>query len=352
MCEADSLPWSGSEEEKAYDEMGVQLRRDILGTAAEEQPEQRLAALLENPGTLHDERYKKMAWHRPDKESATVWWCDNAEDEERTQVPRLLSRRLACCRLHLSKQREATPIDVVNAWQARTEGNDEAVAVLRNNTALWSSISGPDPNMLFAPKSEALLAVCKACRQLEEDADVHGAIGEEVLRAARSITSLDWCRLRLEKFHITSERTFDGIAWMAHLRLETGGFRGESRWVLMAWLHHNPVREYSGSIVETIAAWYPCTIRKKRRTDSDADDAAGLNDDYLEHIRYLEHSDRIPQRRRRIRADPQQSGTSSTPAQQRDFMRAQDHDSRRSRRVDMLSAFVDQYGILGPSDDY
>ena len=301
-----------------------------------------MAELFEDPGTLYDERYKKLAWRRPDKESAPFWWCDNKEDEERTQVPRFLNRSLACCRLHLTKQRQATLLDVVNEWQGRSEGNAEAVTALRISEALWLSIGGPHPDTLFAPKSEALLAVSQACGQLEVVADVHGAIGEEILRAARSITSLDWCRLRLEKFHITPERAFDGIAWMAHLHLKTSGFSGESRHALHLWLHCNPVTEYSGSIIETIDPYTTCTILRKRGVD-----AAERSVEYFE---YLERTGRLAQRqakRRAIRNASQQSGTSITPEQRRDFVRAQDHDSRRSSRVDMLSAFVDPYGMLG-----
>ena len=71
---------------------------------------------------------------------------------------------------------------------------------------------------LFAPSVEALTAVSETCKHLEKlveaNKDSHDGLsvfGDEILRAARSLSSLEWGVIRDERFHVTPEGLFDEI---------------------------------------------------------------------------------------------------------------------------------------------
>ena len=89
LPEDEFLPYDSDE---VYREMARQFRFDILGVVAGDEPEKAFAEFREDMGTLHDERWKTLTWRRPDKESSPCWWLVNPCDEDRTQIPKLLSR--------------------------------------------------------------------------------------------------------------------------------------------------------------------------------------------------------------------------------------------------------------------
>ena len=209
------LPYDSDE---AYLEMAKQFRFDILGVVAGDEPEKHFAEFREDVGTLHDERWKTLTWRKPDKESGPCWWLVNPCDEDRTQPPKLLSRSLACLRLELQEQRVATTSKVKRERETRTEQNARAVEVIHSNEQIWRLVGGPPPEALLAPTAEALAAVSETCTHLqklvEANKDSHdglGVFGEELLCAARSLSSLEWRVIRDERFHITPEGLFDEI---------------------------------------------------------------------------------------------------------------------------------------------
>ena len=62
---------------------------------------------------------------------------------------------------------------------------------------IWRLVSGPPPELLFAPSEEVLAAVQDTCERLEKLVEVHkdshdglGIFGEETLRAAKSIQEI------------------------------------------------------------------------------------------------------------------------------------------------------------------
>ena len=209
------LPYDSDE---VYLEMAKQFRFDVLGVVAGDEPEKHFAEFRENVGTLHDERWKSLTWRKPDKESGPCWWLVNPCDEDRTQPPKLLSRSLACLRLELQEQRVATTSKVKRERETRIEQNAHAVEVIHSNEQIWRLVGGPPPEALLAPTAEALAAVSETCTRLrklvEANKDSHdglGVFGEELLRAARSLSSLEWRVIRDERFHITPEALFDEI---------------------------------------------------------------------------------------------------------------------------------------------
>ena len=221
MLQLRSLPGdeflsSDADADEAYLEMAKQFRFDVLGQVAGDEPDKCLAEFREDMGTLHDERWKSLTWRRPDKESSPSWWLINPCDEDRTQPPKLLSRSLACLRLELQQQRVATTSKVKREREVRTEQNAHAVDVIHSNEQIWKLVGGPPPEALLAPSAEALAAVSETCKHLqklvEANKDSHDGLsvfGEELLRAARSLSSLEWRVIRDERFHVTPEGLFD-----------------------------------------------------------------------------------------------------------------------------------------------
>ena len=139
----------------------------------------------------------------------------NPCDEDRTQPPKLLSRSLACLRLELQEQRCATTSKVKLEKETRSQQNARAVDVIHSNEQIWRLVGGPPPEMLLAPTAEALAAVSETCVHLEklvaankDSRDGLAVFGEEILRAARTLSSLEWRVIHEQRFHITPEGLF------------------------------------------------------------------------------------------------------------------------------------------------
>ena len=190
--------------DEVYMEIARQFRFDILGAVASEEPEKDFAEFREDIGTLHDERWKCLKWKRPDKESSPCWWLTNPHEEDRSQPLRLLSRSLATLRLELGQQRLATTSKILRERTARSEQNLRAAEVIHGNEKIWCFVGGPDPQALLTPTAECLALVRETCINLEKlveaNRDSHdglGVFGDECLRAAKSLSSLEW-RVQLQ----------------------------------------------------------------------------------------------------------------------------------------------------------
>ena len=57
--------------DEAYEAIGRQMNWEILGVC---QSEGDLAHYLAEPGTLADERWKALAWLKPEKDTMPCWW--------------------------------------------------------------------------------------------------------------------------------------------------------------------------------------------------------------------------------------------------------------------------------------
>lgn len=173
------------------------------------------------------------------------------------QPPKLLSRSLACLRLELNEQRTATTAKVLHERETRSAQNLRAAEVIHSNLNIWRMVGGPDPEALLTPTLEALAAVQDTCVHLEKlveaNKDSHdglGVFGEEVLRAARSLCSLEWRTIREERFHITPEGLFDEIVKNAESALRRSAGEARRR---QAWLAEGDGDEDAGEAAEAEA---------------------------------------------------------------------------------------------------
>ena len=57
--------------DEAYEAIGRQMNWEILGIC---QSEGDLAQYLADPGTIADERWKALAWSKPEKDTMPCWW--------------------------------------------------------------------------------------------------------------------------------------------------------------------------------------------------------------------------------------------------------------------------------------
>ena len=265
LPEDEFLPYDSDE---VYLDMAKQFRFDVLGIVAGDQPDKDFAEFREDVGTLHDERWKTLTWRRPDKESSPCWWLVNPCDDDRTQTPKLLSRSLACLRLELQEQRLATTSKVLRERETRSEHNSRAAEVIHSNEQIWRLVGGPPPEVLLAPTAEALAAVSDTCAHLEKlveaNKDSHdglGVFGEEVLRAARTLSSLEWRVIREERFHVTPEGLFDEIVKNVEAIARRSAGEAKRR---QAWLAENDNEEGEG---EGIAADEPAVRTPGARID-------------------------------------------------------------------------------------
>ena len=224
---------------------------------AGDEPEKSFAEFREDMGTLKDERWKCLTWRRPEKESTKCWWIVNPCEEDRMQPPKLLSRSLACLRLELNEQRTATTAKVLHERETRSAQNLRAAEVIHSNLNIWRLVGGPDLEALLTPSLEALAAVQDTCVHLEKlveaNKDSHdglGVFGEEVLRAARSLCSLEWRTIREERFRITPEGLFDEIVKNAESALRRSAGEARRR---QAWLEESDGEKSEGEAAEAQA---------------------------------------------------------------------------------------------------
>ena len=97
------------------------------------------------------------------------------------------------------RQRVATTSKVKLEREMRTEQHARAVDVIHSNEQIWKLAGGPPPEALLSPSAEALAAVSETCKHLErlveankDSTDGLSVFGEELLRAARTLSSLEW----------------------------------------------------------------------------------------------------------------------------------------------------------------
>ena len=253
MFELRGLPddeFLSHDSDAAYDEMAKQFRFDVLGVVAGDQPEKDFAEFREDLGTLQDERWKSLTCRMPDKESTPCWWVVNVCDKDRTQPPKLLSRSLACLRLELQEQRLATTSKVKREREARSEQNARAVDVIHSNEQIWRLVGGPPPDVLLAPTAEALAVVSETCVHLEklveankDSRDGLAVFGEEILRAARTLSSLEWRVIREQRFHVTPEGLFDEIVKNVEVTARRSAGEAKRR---QAWLAESDAEDGEG----------------------------------------------------------------------------------------------------------
>ena len=212
----DELVEQGSAE--AYVLIASEFNFINLGIVDGEEPELQFDDFRADLGTLAGKRWCRVTWSMPRKETDPCWWITNATETDATLPPKLLFRSLASLRLELEHLRMATTSKVRSEWEFRRKLNSEAADVIHTNENIWRMVDGPRPESLYEPSTGTLAAVRDACERLEElvetNKDSHdglGVYGEETLRAAQSLVSLEWQAIWRERFHVTPYEAFKGI---------------------------------------------------------------------------------------------------------------------------------------------
>ena len=153
----------------------------------------------------------------PTSESGNCWFVTNAGVEDKTLKPNFLFRSLATLKVHLKNTRVATSRKIKDEYEYRKDKNREAVAVLEANLQMWTLVGGPCVEYLTEPSDEALALAHKAKEVLlriraQEDAPDNAAqIASDMIMAVNNLTSIDFERIRKEKFPLTPEMLFEGF---------------------------------------------------------------------------------------------------------------------------------------------
>ena len=98
----------------------------------------------------------------------------NANEEDRTQAPSLLSRSLGLIRLELSNSQIASAAKLRHEFQKRSNDNSTACDILHNHLHVWASVGGPAAESLFRPSAmdvERAKECCDALHQMAEGDD-------------------------------------------------------------------------------------------------------------------------------------------------------------------------------------
>ena len=174
-------------------------------------------------GALHrsddtERRWKKeIAWAQPTSESAKCWFVANAGVEDKEAEPKFLHRSLATLKVHLKNTRVATTKRIKDEYERRKDGNRVAIAVLEANFQMWNLVGGPCVEYLVEPCDEAFDRAHEAKELLlkiraQEDAPDNAAqIATDMVKAVNTLSSLNFERIRLEKFPMTPETLFEGF---------------------------------------------------------------------------------------------------------------------------------------------
>jgi hypothetical protein len=154
---------------------------------------------------------------QPTSESAKCWFVSNAGVEDKGAEPKFLHRSLATLKVHLKNTRVATTKRIKDEYERRRDKNREAIDVLEANSKLWNLVGGPCVEYLAEPSEEAMDRAHEAKELLlkiraQEDAPDNAAqIAHDMIKAVDAFASLDFERIRLEKFPMTPETLFEGF---------------------------------------------------------------------------------------------------------------------------------------------
>ena len=154
---------------------------------------------------------------KPTSESSKCWFITNAGVEDKGAEPKFLHRSLATLKVHLKNTRVATTMRIKDEYERRRDKNREAIDVLEANSQLWNLVGGPCVEYLAEPSEEALDRAHEAKELLlkiraQEDAPDNAAqIAHDMIKAVDAFASLDFERIRVEKFPMTPETLFEGF---------------------------------------------------------------------------------------------------------------------------------------------
>ena len=173
-------------------------------------------------GTLYrsddiERRWKKeIEWITPTSESSKCWFVTNAGVADKEVEPKFLHRSLATLKVYLKNTRVATTKRIKDEYERRKTNNREAVEVLQS-TQMWNMVHGPCPEYLVEPTDEALDLAHEAkdlllkIRAQEDAPDNAPQIANDLIKAVNTLGSLDFERIRKEKFPMTPEMLFEGL---------------------------------------------------------------------------------------------------------------------------------------------
>ena len=160
---------------------------------------------------------KEIDWVQLTSESSKCWFVGNAGVEDKGSEPKFLHRSLATLKVCLKNTRVATTKRIKDEYERRRDKNREAIEVLEANAQLWNLVGGPCVEYLAEPSEEALDRAHEAKELLlkiraQEDAPNNAAqIAHDMIKAVDAFASLDFDRIRVEKFPMTPETLFEGF---------------------------------------------------------------------------------------------------------------------------------------------
>ena len=160
---------------------------------------------------------KEIVWAYPTSESAKCWFLANAGVEDKEVEPKFVHRSLAMLKVLLKNTRVATTKRIKDEYERRQDKNREAIDVLKANLQMWKLVNGPCVEYLAEPSNEALDLAHEAKELLlkirsQADAPDNAAqIANDMIKAVNTLASLDFERIRLEKFPMTPEMLFEGF---------------------------------------------------------------------------------------------------------------------------------------------
>ena len=116
--------------------MGAALGYEFLGSSD-------TTELLQEPGTLAEGRWKRLAWTVPESTLAACWWLTNAPAQDGKEAencdlsarPRLLCKSLGVLRAELHQSQVATIAKVRAERQRRRDRNHATERLLQQNPA-------------------------------------------------------------------------------------------------------------------------------------------------------------------------------------------------------------------------
>ena len=120
-------------------------------------------------------------------------------------------------KVHLKNTRVATTKRIKDEYERRKDKNRDAIEVLEANFQMWTLVGGPCVEYLREPSDETLDRAHEAKELLlkiraQEDAPDNAAqIANDMIKAVNTFASLDFERIRLEKFPMTPETLFEGF---------------------------------------------------------------------------------------------------------------------------------------------
>ena len=160
---------------------------------------------------------KDIVWAKPRSESSKCWFVANAGVEDKGMEVKFLHRSLATLKVHLKNTRVATTKRIKDEYEHRRNKNREAIEVLEANSQLWNLVGGPCVEYLAEPCDEALDKAHEAKELLlkiraQKDAPGNAAqIAHDMIKAVNAFATLDFERIRREKFPMTPETMFEGF---------------------------------------------------------------------------------------------------------------------------------------------